>query len=153
PGLGIALTSTMHAWIDDSGTAYLDRSAAWMVGGFALLALLLGVVGVYGVIAYSARQRTHEIGIRMALGAPRASVYRLILQQAAWLAGAGIAIGLVISLGAAQALRSLLFATAAADPAILAGVAVVLALAAFLACYFPARRAARVDPTTALRQD
>jgi len=95
--------------INDSPAAYLHRSSAWLVGGFAALAFLLGVVGLYGVIAYSVSQRTREIGVRMALGAQRKSVYQLILKEAAWLTGAGIAGGIVCSIAAATLIRGLLF--------------------------------------------
>jgi ABC-type antimicrobial peptide transport system permease subunit len=153
PGIGTSNETTMAAQIDGSQTAYLHRSAAYLVGGFAALALLLGVVGLYGVIAYSVSQRTREIGVRMALGAPRGSVYRLILKEAGWLTGAGIALGLIASLGAATLMRKLLFGTAAWDAGTLASVAVVLAGAAMLASYIPAHRAAGVDPAEALRTE
>ena len=89
----------MNDKINDSQSAYLHRSSAWLVGGFAAVALLLGVVGLYGVVAYSVSQRTREIGFRMALGAQRSSVYRLILKEAGWLTAVGIAMGLVCSRG------------------------------------------------------
>ena len=95
--------------INDSQAAYVQRSLAWLVGGFAALALLLGVVGLYGVIAYSVSQRTREIGVRMALGAERNSVYRLVLAEAGGLTVFGIAIGLVCSVATATLMRGLLF--------------------------------------------
>ena len=90
PGIVTFGTVTMSERIHDSPSAYLHRSSAYIVGGFAALALLLGVVGLYGVIAYSVSQRTREIGVRMALGAQRGSVYQLILKEAAWLTALGI---------------------------------------------------------------
>jgi ABC-type antimicrobial peptide transport system permease subunit len=123
------------------------------VGGFALLALLLGAAGLYGVIAYSVSRRTREIGVRMALGAQPGTVYRLILKEAGWLIAAGIAIGLVCSLAAATLLRGLLFGVRALDPETLAAVAAVLSIAALLASYIPARRAASVNPVDALRAE
>jgi ABC-type antimicrobial peptide transport system permease subunit len=123
------------------------------VGGFASVALLLGVVGLYGVIAYSVNQRTREIGVRMALGAQRGSVYALVLKEAGWLIGIGIALGLVASVGAATLMRKLLFGTAAWDVGTLAGVAVVLGCAAMIASYLPAHRAASVNPVEALRAE
>ena len=118
-----------------------------------MLALLLGVVGLYGVIAYSVSQRTREIGVRMALGAQRGAIYGLILKEAGWLAGAGIAVGLVCSVAAATLMRALLFGVQFWDISTLAGVSFILAVAALLASYFPAHRAAAVDPVEALRAE
>jgi ABC-type antimicrobial peptide transport system permease subunit len=143
----------MTGRMNQSPTAYLHRSSAWLVGGFAALALLLGVVGLYGVIAYSVSRRTREIGVRMALGAQRSSVYQLIMTEAAWLTGAGIAAGLVCSVGVATLIRGLLFHVQSWDAETLFAVAVVLGISALLACYIPARRAAKVDPMVALRYE
>lgn len=145
--------STMVERIHDSPSAYLHRSAAWLVGGFASLALLLGVVGLYGVIAYSVSQRTREIGVRMALGAQRGSVYRMVLGEAGRLTLLGIAAGLVASLAATMLMRKLLFGVRAWDAATLVTVAVVLGMCALLASYLPARRAASVNPMEALRAE
>jgi macrolide transport system ATP-binding/permease protein len=153
PGIGTMNEATMADRINDSPTAYLHRSSAWLVGGFAFLALWLGVVGLYGVIAYSVSQRTREIGVRMALGAQRSSVYQLIMKEAGWLVGAGIAVGLLCSIAAATLIRGLLFGVRTWDAATLAAVSAVLAIAAMLASYIPARRAARVDPMVALRYE
>jgi macrolide transport system ATP-binding/permease protein len=153
PGIGTTDVATMTDRINDSPTAYLHRSSAWLVGGFAFLALMLGVVGLYGVIAYSVSQRTREIGVRMALGAPRSSVYQLIMKEAGWLAGVGIGAGLACSVGAATLIRGLLFGVRAWDAATLVTVAMVLAISALLASYIPARRAAKVDPMVALRYE
>ena len=139
--------------INDSESAYLHRSLAWVVGGFAVLALLLGVVGLYGVIAYSVSRRSREIGIRMALGAQTGSVYRLILREAAKLTILGTTIGLAGAIAAATLMRNLLFGVRAWDLATLAGVAAVLSTAALAASFLPARRAAAVDPVEALRAD
>ena len=137
--------------INDS--AYLQRSSAWLVGSFAALALLLGVVGLYGVVAYSVSQRTREIGVRMALGAQRSSVYQLILKEAAWLIGAGVVIGLGCSVAAATLIRGLLFGVRSWDVPTLAAVAGVLGISALLASFIPARRAASVNPVDALRAE
>ncbi len=153
PGLAAFSEATMVDHIHDSPSAYLHRVSAWLVGGFAAIALLLGVVGLYGVIAYSVSRRTREIGMRMALGAPRASVYRLILTEAAHLAGGGIAFGLLASLATATFLRSLLFGVKSWDPATLSTVALLLGSATLLASFIPAHRAASVNPTEALRAE
>jgi ABC-type antimicrobial peptide transport system permease subunit len=145
--------TTMTQRIDDSQTAYIHRSAAYLVGGFALLAMVLGLVGLYGVVAYSVSRRTREIGVRMALGAQRSSVYRLVLGQAGKLIAVGVAIGLAGSVGAAMLMRKLLFGVQAWDAGTLMGVALVLGISAMTASYFPARRAASVSPTEALRTE
>ena len=153
PGIGTLNPTSMAARINESPSAYLHRSAAWLVGGFAFLALLLGVVGLYGVIAYSVSQRTREIGVRMALGAQRESVLQLIMKEAGGLAAAGIVVGLVCAVGAATLMRALLFGVQSWDVATLAGVAIVLAISAMSASYLPARRAASVNPIEALRYE
>ncbi|MBV9499561.1 MAG: ABC transporter permease [Acidobacteriaceae bacterium] len=151
PSLGTLNESTMRERISESPTAYVHRSSAWLVGAFAGLALLLGVVGLYGVTAYSVSRRTHEIGVRMALGAERSTVYRLILKEAGWLTAAGIVAGVVCSLTTASLLAKLLFGVSSSDTATLGAVAAILAASALLASYFPARRAASVNPVDALR--
>ncbi len=152
-GIGTMNETTMSDRINDSSSAYLHRSSAWLVGGFAAVALLLGVVGLYSVIAYSVSRRTREIGVRMALGAQRSAVYRLVMREAGWLTGLGIACGLVCSLAAAAMIRGLLFGVQSLDLATFAAVSAVLAVAGLSASYFPARRAAAVDPTVALRYE
>lgn len=151
PGIGTTDVATMSDRINQSPSAYIHRSSAWLVGGFAALALLLGVVGLYGVIAYSVSQRTREIGVRMALGAQRSSVYQLIMKEAGWLTGVGIGVGLACAVGFATLIRGLLFGVRSWDLTTLAGVAAVLGVSALLASYIPARRAAKVDPMVALR--
>ena len=145
--------TTMTERISKSPTVYLHRSSAGLVGGFATLALLLGLVGLYGVISYSVSQRTREIGVRIALGAQRRSVYRLILREAGTLAAVGILIGVVGSIAAASLMRKLLFGTPPWDIPTLIVVAVVLGVAALLASFVPARRAALVNPIEALRAE
>ncbi|HEY3990610.1 MAG TPA: ABC transporter permease [Acidobacteriaceae bacterium] len=151
--LGVSDEATMTAKIDATQAALLHRFSAWLVGGFAAIALVLGVVGLYGVIAYSVSQRTREIGVRMALGAPRSAVYSLILRQAGWLTAAGLAIGLVCSVGASLLIRNLLFGVAAWDAITLTCVAVSLGLASIAASFLPAHRAASVNPVEALRAE
>jgi predicted permease len=153
PGIGTTDIATMADRINESPSAYIHRSSAWLVGGFAFLALFLGVVGLYGVIAYSVSQRTREIGVRMTLGAQRSSVYQLIMKEAGWLTGVGIGAGLVCAVGFATLIRGLLFGVRSWDVATLASVAALLGMSALLASYIPARRAARVDPMVALRYE
>jgi predicted permease len=144
---------TMNDIIQHSPAAYTRKSAAWLVGGFAALALLLGVVGLYSVIAYSVGQRTREIGVRIALGAQSASVYRLILSQAGRLIAVGAALGLAAAVAAASLMTSLLFGIRAWDLATLVSVTALLAVAGMLASWIPARRAAAVNPVDALRAE
>jgi len=153
PGLMTSNPRTMTEQVNNSPAAYLRRSSATLAGGFAILALILGVVGLYGVIAYSVSLRTREIGIRLALGAQRTTVYRLILAEAAWLVGTGTAIGLVCSLGAARLLQSLLYGTKPSDASTFAAVAAILAICALIASMLPARRASSLNPVEALRAE
>jgi ABC-type antimicrobial peptide transport system permease subunit len=124
-----------------------------LVGGFAAVALVLGVVGLYGVIAYSVSLRRREIGVRMALGAKRNAVYGLVMRQAGWLTIAGLAIGLAFSVGTSLLIRKLLFGVQAWDAMTLGGIAVLLGLASTAASFLPARRAASVNPVEALRAE
>ncbi len=153
PNLGVSDEATMNTKIGSTQAALLHRFSAWLVGGFAAVALLLGVVGLYGVIAYSVSQRTREIGVRMALGAQRGAVYRLVMRQAGWLIVAGLAIGMVCAVGASLGMRSLLFGVQAWDAVTLGGVAVLLGLASLAASFLPAHRAASVNPVEALRAE
>lgn len=153
PNVGVQGETTMTQRINESQTASIHRSAAYLVGGFAVLALVLGVVGLYGMIAYSVSQRTREIGLRMALGAQRSSVYKLVMLQAGWLTGTGLAIGLVCSVVASLLIRNLLFGVQAWDAVTLGCVTLLLGLASMAASFLPARRAASVNPTDALRAE
>jgi putative ABC transport system permease protein len=124
-----------------------------LLGLFSGLALVLASIGIYGVISYSVAQRTREIGIRMALGAQRGDVLRLVLAQGGKISAAGIAIGSAASLGLTRLMAKLLYSVSAVDPVTFAVVACVLALIAMVACYIPARRTLRVDPLIALRHE
>jgi predicted permease len=130
-----------------------SRFTAVMMASFGIIALTLAVVGLYGVIAYLVSQRTREIGIRVALGASTGGVLRLVLGQGMRLAGLGVVIGLLLSLALSRSLSSLLVGVSIFDPVIYGGVALALLLVAAIATILPARRAARVDPVTALRSE
>jgi putative ABC transport system permease protein len=129
------------------------RFVVTLLGIFASMALLMAVIGLYGVISYSVMQRTQEIGIRMALGAQRSEVLGLVIGQGMQLAGIGAGIGLAASLAFSRVLKSQLFQVSAFDPLTFTATALVLIGAALLACYLPARRATRVDPMDALRYE
>ena len=124
-----------------------------MVGLFGLTALLLAGLGIYGVISYLVSERTHEIGIRLALGASRSNILRIVLRQGLGLAIVGAAVGLVCALIVSHLMASLLYGVRPTDPFTFAGVALLLIAVALLACYIPARYATRVDPMTALRYE
>jgi len=124
-----------------------------LLGAFAALALLLAAVGIYGVMSYMVTQRTQEIGIRIALGAQPGDIMRLVLRNGMTLLALGIVLGVVGAFYISRYLQSLLFEVKSTDTATFAVVPLILALAAFIACYLPARRATRVDPIIALRFD
>jgi predicted permease len=130
-----------------------ERIAGTFAGAFGLLALILAAVGIYGVIAYTTRQRTHEIAIRMALGAQRANVFRLVLGQGLLLTAAGLAVGIAASLALTRYLQSVLYGVTATDVLTYAAVASLLSLVSLVACYIPARRATKIDPMVALRHE
>src|SRR6266852_3855406 len=130
-----------------------QRVAGTFVGAFGLLALILAAVGIYGVTAYTTRQRTHEIGIRMALGASKEDILRLVLGQGIRLALVGVSIGLVVSILLTRFLKNLLFGVTSTDAITFSSVAVLLCLVTLAACFVPALRATKVDPMTALRYE
>jgi putative ABC transport system permease protein len=135
------------------GSMAQPRFITFMVLVFALVALALAAIGIYGVLAYMVELRTHEIGVRMALGAQVREVLAMVLAQGAWLVGIGLGLGVAGALALRRVLASVLFGVTATDPAIFALVLAVLSLVGFLACYLPARRATLVDPLVALRQE
>jgi predicted permease len=153
PGIVLYQMQTMEDLIAQSPAAALHRYPAWLISVFALTALLLAVVGLYGIVSYSVSQRTREIGIRMALGAPRGDVLKLILRDGARLAAIGIGAGVIAAVLAGYVLRSLLFGIAPWDPVTLLIVTAILSGVGLFASYMPARRAARLDPMKALHYE
>jgi ABC-type antimicrobial peptide transport system permease subunit len=132
---------------------FARRFVAWLIGGFAVFGLVIASLGLYALIAHSVAQRTHEMGIRLALGASPATLQRGVLSQTARLTLVGLAIGLPAAWTLGRAIRSLLFGVVPWDPVTFVAVAGALASVALLAGYLPARRASRIDPLQALRQD
>jgi len=144
---------TMDDRIRRSPAAFLHRYPAVLAGVFAFLALLLGTIGLYGLVAYSVSQRTQEIGIRMALGAQRRDVLRMVLSDGLRLIVPGIAGGALAAVVAAYLVRSMLFGVTVADPAIFAAVTALLGAVTLFASFIPARSATKVDPMVALRYE
>jgi ABC-type antimicrobial peptide transport system permease subunit len=142
---------TVRQRLDES--IFEERMLATLSGFFGGLALLLAAIGLYGVVAYGAAQRAREIGVRIALGAERGDVLRLVLRDAMLLVAAGLAIGLAVSLGAARAVASILFGIQPADPLAFVSTACVLFAVGAAAAFLPARRAASMDPMRALREE
>jgi len=151
PDLPLANVRTMDELI--ANTAAQPRLSALLIGVFAGLALVIATIGIYGVLAYSVNQRTREIGLRLALGSRVGSVVRLIVREGMTIAGAGILIGVAAALLFARAIGGLVYGIRPRDPATMLGVTGLLALVALAACWLPARRAARVDPLVALREE
>ena len=150
PVFGVA---SMSQRIEDSPATFTRRYPAILIGIFAGVAVLLAAIGLYGVISYSVAQRTQELGVRIALGAQRRDIFKLVLGQGLLVTIIGIAIGLAGSFALTRFLSSLLFEVSPNDPAIIAGVSALMILVALAACYIPTRRAANVDPLVALRYE
>jgi predicted permease len=151
PELPIFEVKTMTERVNRS--MWLRRSYSWLFGFFAAVALTMALAGVYGVISYAVSQRTNEIGIRMALGAQRMDVLRLVLRHGLILAGLGTVVGLLGAFVLSHWMRTLLFGVSAVEPVTLLTVPLLLLVVTFVACLFPARKATRVDPMVALRYE
>jgi putative ABC transport system permease protein len=151
PTLPVSSAQTLNETV--SASLAQRRFSMEMISLFALTALLLAGLGIYGVISYLVSERTHEIGIRLALGADRRNILRMVLRQGLGLAIAGAAVGLVGAVVVSHLMTGLLYGVRPTDPLTFAGVAVLLIIVALFACYIPARRAIRVDPLVALRYE
>jgi putative ABC transport system permease protein len=145
--------NTMDQMIAQTPASFMRRFPALLISIFAIVALLLASIGIYGVVSYSVSQQTHYIGVRMALGANSSDILRMVLKQGLVLALAGVAIGVAAAFGLMRLLRTLLFEVSTNDAATFALVASALFVVALLACYIPARRATKVDPLVALRYE
>ena len=151
PDQPVATIRTMDEWI--SRSVATPRYRTMLLGLFAALAMVLAATGIYGVMSYSVAQRTHEIGVRMALGARQVDVLSLVVRQGMLLVVVGLALGLVGAYAPTRVLSTLLFGVTAKDPITFVAVAGLLSVVALIACYIPARRATKVDPLTALRYE
>ena len=153
PDLPVFDVMSMERSLNGGNGFFLYKMAAAFAGILGGLGLVLAVVGIYGVVSYTVSLRTHEIGVRMALGAHRRNIFGLVLRQAVILVSAGVSLGLVAALGITRFLSSLLVGVTSYDPATFVSVPALLVIVALVACYLPARRATRVDPMVALRYE
>ncbi|MGB9402822.1 MAG: ABC transporter permease [Candidatus Acidiferrales bacterium] len=153
PQLAVIQPQSLEQIANDSPGVFLRRYPSYLIGGFAVLALILAITGLHGLISYSVIQRTREIGIRVALGAQREDILRLILRQGLGAVFIGVAIGIAAALGLTRLMTSLLYGVKPSDVLTYASVAFVLMFVAIVACVVPARRATRVDPMVALRHE
>jgi putative ABC transport system permease protein len=151
PDLPVTDVEDLSALVDASAAQPKFRTS--LLGIFAAIALILAVTGIFGVISYSVSRRTHEIGIRVALGASRAAILKMILRETLMLTFTGLAIGIPCALAASRLVANLLYGVSPSDPATVAAVALILTSVAVLAGYIPARRAMQVDPMVALRHE
>jgi putative ABC transport system permease protein len=148
--VAVTLTDSLSNFLRQFSYAQ-PRFSLLVLGVFAVVGLMLVTIGVYSVIAYTVSQQTHSIGIRMALGATPGDVLRMVMRMGFQLIGVGLIVGIFATWGATKVLRNQLEGVAAQDPLIMTAVVAISAITAFAACYFPARRATRVDPVVALR--
>lgn len=153
PGLPLVSVETMEQSLEGANGLFLFRMGTRFAGSLGVLGLILALVGVYGVMSYAAAQRTHEIGVRMALGASRMDILKMVLRQGAVLVTVGIAVGLLLAFGATRSISGMLLNVSATDPLTFAAVAVFLALVGLLASFIPAQRAMNVEPLKALKYE
>ena len=153
PGLPLTGVQTMLERLDETGGIASLRMSALLAAALGGLGLTLALVGLFGVVSYAVEQRAREMGIRMALGAPKSAICRLVLGQALIILGAGLTIGAILSLASAPVLRRFLIGISATDPITYAEVATLLSLVTLMASYVPVRRSMRIDPAAAVRYE
>jgi putative ABC transport system permease protein len=153
PAMPLAGVQTMTDALNSPNGLGLYRLGAGLAAAMGILGLILAIIGVYGVVSYMATQRTHEIGIRLALGAVPGQILRMVLRQGMSIIALGAVLGILMAFGVARLLGHVLVGVSSTDPVTYASVALILALVALAACYIPARRATKVEPITALRHE